>query len=82
LDKDSQTLTAFTITGKGQLHWITSPMELLHCSASFKRLIEEVLRDIPNVLVYRDDLIVHTDTHEKHLEVLDKVLARLHKNHL
>jgi hypothetical protein len=25
---------------------------------------------------------VLTDTHEKHLEVLDQVLARLHKNHL
>ncbi len=44
--------------------------------------MEGVLRDIPNVLVYIDDLLVHTDTHEKHLQVLDQVLARLHKNHL
>jgi transposase InsO family protein len=44
--------------------------------------MEGVLRDIPNVLVYIDDLLVHTDTHEKHLAILDDVLARLHKNHL
>jgi hypothetical protein len=44
--------------------------------------MEGVLRDIPNVLVYINDLLVHMDTHEKHLEVVDKVLARLHKNHL
>jgi hypothetical protein len=44
--------------------------------------MEGVLRDISNVLVYIDDLLVHTDTHEKHLQVLDQVLARLHKNHL
>jgi hypothetical protein len=44
--------------------------------------MEVVLRDIQNVLVYIDDLLVHTDTHKKHLEVLDQVLARLHKNHL
>jgi hypothetical protein len=44
--------------------------------------MEGVLRDILNVLVYINDLLVHMDTHEKHLEVLDKVLARLHKNHL
>jgi Reverse transcriptase (RNA-dependent DNA polymerase) len=44
--------------------------------------MEGVLHDIPNVLVYIDDLLVHTDTHEKHLQVLDQVLARLHKNHL
>jgi hypothetical protein len=44
--------------------------------------MEGVLRDIQNVLVYIDDLLVHTDTHEKHLKVLDQVLARLHRNHL
>jgi Reverse transcriptase (RNA-dependent DNA polymerase) len=44
--------------------------------------MEGVLWDISNVLVHIDDLLVHTDTHEKHLQVLDQVLARLHKNHL
>jgi hypothetical protein len=44
--------------------------------------MEGVLRDIPNVLVYIDNLLVHNDTHEKHLQVLDQVLALLHKNHL
>jgi hypothetical protein len=43
--------------------------------------MEGVLRDIPNVLVYIDELLVHTEMHEKHLEVLDKVLTCLHKNH-
>jgi hypothetical protein len=44
--------------------------------------MEGVLCDIPNILVYIDDLLVHTDTHEKHLQVLDQVLGRLDKNHL
>jgi Reverse transcriptase (RNA-dependent DNA polymerase) len=82
LDEDLQKSTAFTIPGKGQFHWITSPMGLLGCPASFQWLMEGVLRDIPNLLVYIEDLLVHTDTHEKHLQVLDQVLAQLYKNHL
>jgi hypothetical protein len=50
-------------------------MGLLGCPASFQRLVERVLQDIQNVLVYIDELLVHTDAHEKHLSVLDKVLA-------
>ncbi len=57
-------------------------MGLLGCLASFQRLMEGVLRDIQNILVYIVDLPVHTDTHEKHLLVLNQVLARLHKNNL
>jgi Reverse transcriptase (RNA-dependent DNA polymerase) len=85
LDEDSQKLTAFTIPViqlNWPFHWITSPMGLLGCPASFQLLMEGVLRDISNVLVYIDDQLVHTDTHEKHLQVLDQVLAWLDKNHL
>jgi hypothetical protein len=67
LDEDSQPLTAFTIPGKGQYHWVTSPMGLLGCRASFQRLMEMVLRNINNVLVYIDDVLLHTATHEEHL---------------
>jgi hypothetical protein len=82
LDTDSQPLTAFTIPGKGQFAWVTSPMGLLGCPASFQRLMEAVLRNINNVLVYIDDLLVHTATHDDHLQVLEKVFERLHANHL
>jgi hypothetical protein len=57
LDEKSQPLTAFTIPGKGQCHWVTSPMGLLGCPASFQRLMEGVLQNLQNVIVYIDDLL-------------------------
>ena len=35
-----------------------------------------------NVIVYIDDLLIHSDTHEQHLQILEQVLERLQQNHL
>jgi hypothetical protein len=40
--------------------------------------MEGVLRNISNVIVNIDDLLVHTKTHEDHLQVLEQVLQCLH----
>jgi hypothetical protein len=82
LDEKSQPMMAFTIPGKGQYNWITSPMGFLGCPASFQRLMEGVMRNISNIIVYIDDLLVHTTTHEEHLKVLEQVLERLHSHNL
>jgi hypothetical protein len=44
--------------------------------------MEQVLRGLQNILIYIDDVLIHTDTHEKHLEALEQVLMRLHQHHL
>jgi len=59
---DPQDLTTFTIKGKGQFQWVTSPMGLLSCPASFQCLMETVLRNINNVL---DDVLLHTAAHNE-----------------
>jgi hypothetical protein len=45
--------------------------------ASFQQLMEVGMLGIPNVLVYSDDLLIHSKTHEEYLEILDIVFSRL-----
>jgi hypothetical protein len=72
--------TAFTVPGKGQFMWRATPMGLLGAPASFQRLMEKVVEDIRNTLVYIDDLLLHSSQHPDHLKLLDQVLARLSRH--
>jgi hypothetical protein len=44
--------------------------------------MEGVLRNLQNVIIYINDLLIHSDTHERHLQILEQVLERLQQNHL
>jgi hypothetical protein len=77
LQPKSRPYTAFTISGLGQFQWVTTPMGLLGSPASFQRLMGTVVAGLSNIIVYIDDLLLHSSLHPHHIRQLDVLLARL-----
>jgi hypothetical protein len=82
LEPKSRPYTAFTVPGMGQFEWKVVSMGLASAPSAFQRLVELVVKGIDHVVVYIDDLITHSKTHEQHLESLDKVFTRLAAHNL
>ena len=68
LAKEARPYTAFTVPGLGQFQWRTSPMGLMGCPASFARLMDMVMRNLPNVITYIDNVLILSGTDELHLQ--------------
>ena len=84
LDEQSRPKTAFSISGKGYFAYSRMPFGLCNSGATLCRLVDQVLGcDLePHVFVYLDDIIVATDTFEKHLNILKIISERLTKANL
>ena len=71
-------MTAFS-TPWTLLEWIHIPFGLKNCPPAFQRYINQVLGDLKGTIceVYLDDILVHSETFEQHVQDLKKVLLRL-----
>ncbi|KAK7919250.1 hypothetical protein WMY93_010534 [Mugilogobius chulae] len=78
LSLDARPKTAFC-TGRGLWQFRVLPFGLCNAPATFERLMEKVLTDIPRqeCLVYLDDILVHGSSFEAALESLRQVLHRI-----
>ena len=80
LEEESRQYSAFTVPGRGtRYQWSVTPMGLQGSPASFCKLIQYIMRDLPGVLCYIDDLLQHGADLDTHLSTLELVLLRLRK---
>ena len=75
--------TAF-ITRRGMFIFRTMPFGLCNAVATFQRLMDLALAvlNFDICLVYLDDIILHSRTHEEHLQRPEKLLQRLQEVNL
>jgi len=58
---------------------------LTNSLATFQAMMNDLLRDmieVEDVIVFTDNIMVRTETEEKHGEIVEKVLRRMVKNNL
>lgn len=80
LDEASCEKTAFAVPGRGLFEFVRMPFGLTNATASFQRLMDSIIGPElePNVYSYLDDIIIASDTLEKHFKLLELVLKKLH----
>ena len=73
---DSIPKTAFT-SPFGKYEYVKVPFRLAQAPAYFQELMTGVLKDLPFVMAYLDDIIIYSSTPEEHLEHIRTVFEKL-----
>jgi len=58
---------------------------MINLLATFQAIMNDILRDLVNkskVAIFVDDMLVGTETEERHDEIVEEVLRRLKENNL
>lgn len=70
------------ITPFGMFEFLKMPFGLKTAAQTFQRLMDTVLRGLPFIFVYLDDILIASRDEAEHLTHLRLVLERLHENGL
>ena len=71
-------ISAF-VTPFGLYEYNVMAFGLKNAPARFQRLINQIINGLDGVEAYLDDLIVHSNSWEEHLRILQELFARLAK---
>ena len=65
------------ITTLGMFQFVRMTWGLKNAGQCLQRNIHLILKDVPNVYIYMDDMVVASKTPAEHLDVLEKIFQRL-----
>ena len=82
LDEESSEYTSFTVPPLGQFKFARTAMGLSSAPSNFQRMMELAMVGLTCVIVYFDDLLVHSKSHADHRQHLQSVFSRLRKVNL
>jgi len=77
LQDQSKPYTAFTVPGMGQYQYKVLSMGLKGGPGSFQRMMELTTKGLNKIIVYIDDLLLHSKTHDEHRADLVRLFVRL-----
>ena len=73
LDEDSQNF----VVVKGLFKYKRLPFGVSSAPGIFQKVMDTILKDIPHVIVYLDDILITGASQQEHLQILERVLSRL-----
>lgn len=77
LDEESQLLTTFIGPDGNRYCFLVLPFGISSASEIFQYQMSKILKDVANVEVFQDDILVHGKTKVEHDEALAEVIRRL-----
>jgi hypothetical protein len=72
LAKFARPFMAFTVPAEEQFQWRMSLVGLMGFPMYFSRLMDMAIRGLQNVLTYIDDILIHSDTLDSHLQNVEQ----------
>ena len=77
LTERAKRISAF-VTPDGLYQYKFMPFGMTNAPATFQRMVDKLIQDLPEVRAYLDDLVITTDDWESHIRILRCLFQRLH----
>ena len=76
LTKRAQEISSF-ITPDGLYKYKVMPFGMRNSPSTFQRLMNHIIRDIPNCQAYLDDIVIYSNTFQDHINLIEQLFTKL-----